>query len=403
MSSMGSASYRVETPEEIETRRRRAARERYRQAALRHATLVAETAACRAAHGKRVTALRRVTDLPARSTADQLEAAADALIAETEYARKVMKGEVEDAFHAELTALAHRPAPRVSRRPEVEPTGPDAAETERRRALEEAEAAARRSEIARRVAELTARLPVGVPAPVRERCLRNARQAVSSEGTAAAELALAAMEEGIARAVREQRRVDLAAEQAAALAARLEDVPGDRAAALAERLAAVVEERRPQVPSDLVAAVDAVVREADTERRRRIAAQALAQVLADLDYHVDEGFETLLADRGTAYAALPDEPGYGLKVLFDRGSSTLQHIVVRDAGADGGGSADLRAQKAFCAQHAALTALLRTRHVELGKGDVREPGTVPVPRVGVGHIPVRERGQHKQREREAGA
>ncbi|MEU9342330.1 hypothetical protein AB0D74_14100 [Streptomyces sp. NPDC048278] len=403
MSSMGSASYRVETPEEIEARRRRAARERYRQAVLRHTRLAAETAACRAAHGRRVTALRRVAELPERATADQLEAATAVLTAETEGARRVLKGEVKEAFLAELTALAHRPAPRVSRRPDAAPSGPDTAEIERRRAIEQAETTARRSEIARRAAELTTRLPAGVPAPVRERCLRNARQAVEAEGAAAAELALAALEENTARAVREQRLVDLAAEQAAALVARLEDVPGDRAAPLASRLTAVIDQGRPQVPPDLVAAVDAAVRETDTERRRRITAQALAQVLADLDYQVDEGFETVLADRGTAYAALPDEPGYGLKVLFDRGTSTLQHIVVRDVGADGGGSADLRAQKAFCAQHTTLTALLRARQVELGEGDLREPGTVPVPRVGAGLIPIREKAQGRQREREAGA
>lgn len=400
MSSMGAASYRVETPEEIEARRRRAALERYRQAAVRHGALVTETASCRAAHGRGVTALRRASAPAARATADELDAETERLEAATGQARVLLETQLAQVFRDELTALAARPAPRVHHR-RTTAAGPSAEESAAARAREQQEAAARREALARRAADLLARLPAAAPAQLRELCRANAAEVASAAGEDKARRVLASLEERVSRAIRAQRAVEEAAEHAAALAARLEDVPGAVAERLTRRLAEVGEERRAEVPAALVAEVEAAVAEADIERSRRVAARALARVLADLDYHVDEGFETALADRGTALAGLPGEPGYGLKVLFDRGSSVLRHIVVRDAEADGGGIADRRAQKAFCAGLPALVNGLGRHHVRLSASQLEEPGQRPVPRVGPGLIPGREQGGGQEREAQA--
>jgi hypothetical protein len=401
MSSMGAASYRVETPEEIEARRRRAARERYNRAAVRHAALVAETAACRTAHGRAVSALRRASAPPARATADDWEAAAERLDAEAAHARGLLDAQLTQVFRDELTALATRPAPRVTRREYTTRAGVTSEQAEAARAREAKESVERRRALAERAADLLARLPVGTPAPVRERCAADAREVASSAGEDKARRILASLEERLRSAEQTRRAVEAAAEQAAALMARLEDVPGALVTELADRLTAVIEEGRAEVPADLVTAVGRAVDEADGERARRIAARALGKVLADLDYHVGEGFETALVDQGTAHAALPGDTGYGLKVLFDRGSSVLRHIVVRDAEADGGESADRRAQRTFCDALPALVAGLGQYHVRLGPGDLEEPGGRPVPRVGAGVVPRREHGGGREREAQA--
>ncbi|MFF2367861.1 hypothetical protein ACFVU0_34815 [Streptomyces sp. NPDC058122] len=401
MSSMGAASYRVETPEEIEARRRRAARERYRQAAVRHAALVTETAACRTAHGRTVSALRRSSEPSRHATADALEAAAERLETEASHARGLLDAQLAQVFRDELTALVARPAPRVTRRESTARTGMAGEQAEAARSREREESAERHRVLAERAADLLARLPTGTPAPMRERCAEDARQAVSAAGEEKARRILISLEDRVRAAERTRSAVEAAAEQAAALLARLEDVPGAQAAELADRLTAVIEDGRTQVPHDLVAEAERAVEEADTERARRIAARALAQVLADLDYHVAEGFETALVDRGTAHAALPGDTGYGLKILFDRGSSVLRHIVVRDAEADGGQSADRRAQRTFCDALPSLVAGLGQYHVRLRTGETEEPGQRPVPHVGAGVVPRRERGGGQEREAQA--
>ncbi|MER5470647.1 hypothetical protein [Streptomyces sp. NPDC002685] len=401
MSSMGAASYRVETPEEIEARRRRAARERYRLAAVRYGALVTESAGYRASYGKAISAVRSAAEPSGNASADELEAAATRLDTQRQQARAVLDAQLTGAFRETLSALVTRPAPRVTRRTAtVSPSAEQARETRARQERQSAESVAA---LAERAAGLLARLPAGAPAHVRESCRANAAEVASAPGVQRARLVLASLEERVRVAERAQHAVDAAAERAAVLAARLQDVPGAYAGQLARGLAEVAEERRDEVPSDLVAEVERVVAEADIARTRRIAAQALARVLADLDYHVAEGFETALVDQGTAVAGLPGEPGYGLKVLFDRGSSRLNHIVVRDAETDGGEHADRRAQQAFCNGLPTLVNGLGRHHVRLRETHREEPGRQPVPRIAAGLVPRREeeRGQDHRREREA--
>lgn len=401
MSSMGAASYRVETPEEIEARRRRAARERHRRAAVRHAALVAESAAGRSAYGRGVTALRRAPEPSAEASADELEAEAERLEAETAHARPLLDTQLAQVFREELTALAARPAPRAGRTASATAPAPRAEPAEAVRAREQKETAARRRALAERAAGLLARLSPAAPAHLRNQCAADAQEVASAPGEDKARRILASLEDRIRSAERDQRAVQAAAEHAAALAERLRDVPGHRAGQLALRLAEVTEERHKEVPADLVADVERAVAEADTERARRIAARALARVLSDLDYHVGEGFETALVDQGTACAGLPGEPGYGLKVLFDRGGSVLRHIVVRDAEAEGGELADRRAQRAFCAALPALVSGLGRRRVRLGETSLEEPGQRPVPRVAAGQVPRREEGRGRDKEAQA--
>ncbi|GAB2326632.1 hypothetical protein [Streptomyces variabilis] len=399
MSSMGAASYRVETPEEIEARRRRAARERYRLAAVRHTALVTETAAYRASYGKAISTIRRAAEPSPHASADELETAATRLDAEREQARTVLDDQLKRAFSESLSALAARPAPRVARRAAAASPVEEARQSRARRQQESAERVRRMAE---RAAALLARLPATVPAQVREECRANAAE-IASAGEQRARLVISRLEDQVRIAERRQRTVEAAAEQAAVLLARLQDVPGAHAGRLAVRLTEVIEERRENVPADLVVDVEQAVADADVARTRRIAAQALARVLVDLDYQVSEGFETALVDEGTAVAGLPDQPGYGLKILFDRGGARIDHIVVRDAGTDGGEHADRRAQRVFCEGLTALHNGLGRYHVRLKERFLEEPGLRPVPRVPTGTVPRRDQEQGRQHggEREA--
>ncbi|MEU7380972.1 hypothetical protein AB0A91_13355 [Streptomyces sp. NPDC042207] len=397
---MGAASYRVETPEEIEAGRRRAARERYHLAAVRHAALVTESAAYRASYGRAISAVRRAGEPSPHASADDLEAAAARLDAEREQARAVLDGQLTEAFRMSLFAMATRPAPRVARRA---PTASSSArQSQETRLRQERESAARVQRLAERAAVLLARLPAAAPAQLREACRADAAE-IASASEQRARLVLASLEDRVRAAERTQRAVDAAAEQAAVLVARLRDVPGAHAVQLARRLTEVIEERQEEVPRALAAEVEQAVVDADAARTRRIAAQALARVLVDLDYHVAEGFETALVDQGTAVVGLPGEPGYGLKVLFDRGSSRLAHIVVRDVEADGGEHADRRAQQAFCDGLGALRNGLGRHHVQLKETQREEPGRRPVPRVAAGTVPRRDQEQAREHggEREA--
>jgi hypothetical protein len=261
----------------------------------------------------------------------------------------------------------------------------------------------RRAELADRAAQLLARLPGSASEQVRQRCEQAAAEVARTGSAARAQLLLSDLAEQVLTQTERAAAVERTQVELARLAALLDTLPGPDAGPLRDRIGRLVQNRAERLPDGLAAEVETLLAQVDARRRRRVVADALRMSLDELGYDVADGFETALATAGSAVAALPHAPGYGLKVLLDRDRAVLRTQVVRAASSGGGPEQDTGAERAFCGDYLTLLERLAAKGVSTEQLGTYPPGTVPVQAVADALIPQRAgaAGAGQLREREA--
>lgn len=420
MSGGTGTGYRVEAPGERRLREQRAALARYATAEAELATLRAEAQAYRSRYGKviaKVPAGRRLGRDPDPAAVDAATQAATELV---RHHRAQLRAAVATAARQAVADLlttrpaADRSRPRRGREPDgpappatvpggaAAPTLAGATPTGGAEPPPAPPAAApqRRIELADRAAELLARLPGSAGEQVRRRCEQTAAEVARTGSPARAQLLLSDLAEQIRTQTEQAAAVEHTQVELARLAAVLDTLPDPDADPLRIRIGRLVQDRAEQLPDGLAAEVEALLAQVDARRRRRVVADALRMSLDELGYDVADGFETALAAAGSAVAALPHAPGYGLKVLLDRDRAVLRTQVVRAASRGGGPEQDTGAERAFCGDYPTLLERLAAKGVSTEPLGTYPPGTVPVQAVADALIPQRTSAA-QSREREA--
>jgi hypothetical protein len=427
LSGITATRYVVESAEQRQRREQRAEWERFASARAELVALRAEAASYRSTYGPSIAAVPAAPRARPTSSVRRLQAATAEVQATLARHRPLLRESVAAAAQRDVGRLlaaavtAPAPAEAVVGRPAgstsvASATRPDQQtqdqqtqdqqtqdqQTQDQRAQDQ-RAQQRRADLVRRAGAQLARLPADTPDRTRSAC----EQAVAEIGTTGSEARVRLLLEDLAQRV---RRAGQASERAAAarralqqLAARLEAVTDGSAAGSSQvqaELDAALAEPEPTVPDGLAARVAGVVEQADRAHRRRVVAAALSVSLADLGYQVAEGFETVLAGEGVAYAAMPKAEGYGLKVLLDRGQDTIRTQVVRSAAASPDPSGDAAAEQTFCDEYGTLLGRLRRHGVDPTALAATPPGQVPVQRVTESVLPAAAAHHDIHQERE---
>jgi hypothetical protein len=399
-------------------RERAAAYEAYAVARTELAALQAEAETYRSVYGKAVTAVPAVAALRPSSSARKLQAATEQAGQLIRRHRPMLAGQVASAARAQtsgLAAAAPRAAPPPAAAPRPAPAPPAArpARTVATRrgkgrepvgadpAPEQQDPEAWREKVSGRAAELLARLPARAGDATRIACERVVLE-IGTAGEHRARMLLRDLESKVQKATAEQERAAAVRRELAVLSARLEaaaEVPAEEARELAAAVQRAMAAAEPYVPPGLPDRVAAAVDAAEREHRRKVIAAAVSVSLGELGYAVAEGFETVLADDGVAYAGLPAADGYGVKFLLDRDDRTVRTQVVRTA--ENGAAADTTAERSFCAGLPDLRDRLRRNGVESAEPATVEPGRVPVQQVAAAVVPqAAETWQQHYRERQ---
>ncbi|ROQ34866.1 hypothetical protein EDD98_3919 [Streptomyces sp. PanSC19] len=141
---------------------------------------------------------------------------------------------------------------------------------------------------------------------------------------------------------------------------------------------------------------------AEAEAEQRYVVNTVTDALADLGYHVGEGFETLTVADGALRLSRSEWPEHAVNLAVDRQGGQLRTAVVRTAAGHGDDAAhlDVEREEQWCRDFQEL----RDRLAEAGlRTDVQvavPPGRVPVPLVAAPAAPVpRARPGHRERER----
>lgn len=398
MSGITAATYVVEDPAERERREQRAAWADY---AAQRAEL---TALRTEAEGYRSVLGKKVAKIPAERRVSR-DASAAQIRAATKDARRLV-AEQRERLRVSVAAAAREKA--LESVPAAVPTVdvPVAQPAERRvaaRATVDTEqerkarekARAVREGLATRGAELFARLPANADTRVRVACTRAVEEITAAPSDARARLLLTDLEAKVRKEERLEEEAVRAGAALVGLAARLDSIGTEEAAALRAEIDALSRERPRTVPAELDARVDAAVEQADRAVRRRMVAAAMRISLDDLGYAVTEGFETVLVDRGTAFASLPERPGYGVKVFLDAGRDVLRTQVVRSDKADGGDLADVDAEKSFCDSYPLLLRRMRANGVAAEEMATVPPGRNSLATVAAADLPATTAFQHR--------
>ncbi|WNG81154.1 hypothetical protein C6A86_023645 [Mycobacterium sp. ITM-2016-00316] len=162
------------------------------------------------------------------------------------------------------------------------------------------------------------------------------------------------------------------------MAARITDVTGAQADALRGRISEAVTAETTSVPAGLQTAVDAVIADADADTDRRHVIAAMRGALEELGYTLGTEFDTQLeGSRGTAVIAGPTA-GYGVKVRLEEDVNRFSAQAVKSDAALTSRKEDTEAERRFCGDFAALTALLRDDGVTLDVDIHLEPGATSV-------------------------
>jgi hypothetical protein len=405
MSGPKGASYRVETEAERELRQRRAAMARYAAVAAEVAAICSEAQAYRAVYGTSIFEPAAPEALMSNIDASGVEAAADRLQQRVLRERELLRGSVVAATRRQVANLLSGPAP----------APPSQLSTTTRRSVDQAvagdrvphataadsDAKRRRQDLADRAARYLAELPATTPVEIRERCAAAVRQIFEVQSESRVRLLLA----DLAEQIRVERKRAHATEQAkvelARLRAELASVPGHASQQLLDRMDALLAQASPVIPEGLATDVAKAVSAADAERQRREAARAITLALTELDYAVSVGFDTALAADGVGFAAMPQSDGYGIKVLFDAGRPVFRAQVVRAARAGDASTADVEAERAFCANYPTLLQRLARHGLATDQLGGHPPGAVPVLAVADDLVPARQHHEQQQRERKA--
>jgi hypothetical protein len=419
MSGATLASYRVvESAEEIELRRRRAAWEGYRAASVELAGLRAQADAFRSAYGDRVARVPAGRRIGANASAGRIERATAEVQALLGQHRRSLQAQVVDAVRQDtgrlLTAAGAASGGTTTSDADASGTGAlSGAEQARRRreaareaneratAREAAErtaaeklhaAAVRRSEQRRAaLVERAATLLTRVPETVDPAVLQTYREAAAEIARTDTENRAILLTEDLSRRIaRDNARAETirrSAGELAALVAGLEVVGGEPAAALRQEIEDLLHQWPERVPEGLAERVAAVVAEADRVRHQKTAAAALRLSLTELGYDIRDGFETVLTGQGSAIAGIPGRQGYGLRVQLDGRRGAVRTEVVRGARMPVDTGADSAAEHKFCDDYQHLMQRLRRHGVLTDQLGLRPPGSEPVQAVADELIP----------------
>ncbi|WIX92521.1 hypothetical protein [Amycolatopsis sp. DG1A-15b] len=361
MSGITAATYVVEDSRERERREQRAAWADYAVQRAELTALRAEADGYRSVLGKAVAKvpsagrlsrgasaadIRRAGDETRRMVAEHRERLRTSVVAAARE-KALRSAPAATPAAGEVGEVLRRPAGRRVTARSVVDTAAERVAAEKSRALRET--------LAVRAAALSARLPLQAADDVRAACARAVEEITAAPSEARARLLLTDLATKVRKEEQREEEVVRAGATLAGMAARLDAIETAEAGALRAQIDAMIRQRSRTVPADLVAGVDAAVEQADRAVNRRMVAAAMRLSLDDLGYAVTEGFETVLADRGVAYASLPKRPGYGVKVLLDAGQDVVRTQVVRsDEAHEGGRTADVAAESSFCESYPLL-------------------------------------------------
>lgn len=405
MSSITASSYRVETAEEISLRERRVAQARYAAMAAELELLRREATMSRKVFGHRVAEVPAVPRAAGSATAAELNRLADEAAALLRRSRAELGDARGAAARQQVGALLGdaRSRPRRAVRDDAAEAGQHAT-----RLQEEARAADRTAqhgaERHRRLAEQAAgelaRLPGDADGALRDRCTRTVTAIVAEPGESRARLLLADLRDRVDADVERAAAVSRVAGELGQLAGRLAGLRTADALALQRRIADLLRDPAIRLPAGLTAEVDAAVAAADRPRHRRAAAAALRLSLADLDYTVDEGFETVLVDNGVAYARIPGDDGHAVKLLLDSGTDAFRTVVVR-SDERSRPAEDTAAERRFCRDYRLLLDRARRYGLAAATVGLVEPGTHPLAVVAEDDLPARAAAASRQQQTRA--
>jgi hypothetical protein len=114
---------------------------------------------------------------------------------------------------------------------------------------------------------------------------------------------------------------------------------------------------------------------------------------------VQDGFETALADDGTAYVRRDGWSDHAVCVRIDHETDQLRFNVVRDDKPQLISADSVRREEEFCADHVALEQALGRRGVGLGAEVLMPPGVVEVAAVPFEQTKLPTAGRVKRAER----
>ncbi|ONI84536.1 hypothetical protein ALI22I_28700 [Saccharothrix sp. ALI-22-I] len=403
MSGITAVTYVVESKDEQRRRRQREEWERYSARRAELSALRAEADAYRTVFGAEVAKIPAAPRARPGSAPERIAAAAEETGELVAKHRERLRESVAVAAKREAlrTVAAAVPVPAADQGERVATgkfTRKPTADEERERELR-ARSERVRQGLVDKATEQLARLPAYAPEQTRIACTQAVAELSTTPSEARARLLLADLVGRVRREVEAEQDVQETHTALEALSARLEAVAPADSAGLRQEIAALLRARARKVPEALPGRVTALVDAADRAHRRKQVAAALRLSLEDLQYQVTEGFETVLAAEGFAYASLPDRPGYGVKLLLDAGQDKIRTQVVRSERLRPDGTADADAEQGFCAQYPTLLSRLRKHGVEPGDPGLRPPGQGTVAPVAEELIPAAETGRHESHQR----
>ena len=395
MSGITAASYALVAAELAAANRRARQREEWSRFAVARAELVAlraEADSYRSVYGKQVTKVPAAPRARPSFAPEELAALTASIHERLARHRAMLRQQVAEAARQNVGRLLKAAAPESTATHEQpaatkSPTRSAEQETDETSALERNQRAARRrDELAERASRQLARLPADLPA-ARRRDFECAVAELTATSEPRARLILDDLTHQVSREVAVAARTHATRVTLAALTDQLDEVPEAEAVELRREIDGLIAADATDVPPGLAPKVAALVARSEQNHRRRVVAAALRLSLADLGYQVSEGFETVLADEGVAYALVPHARGYGLKVLLDADRDAIRTQVVRSGDADVDRRSDVDAEKGFCASYPDLLGRLRRHGVDPVELGARAPGQVPVQQVAAGVLP----------------
>jgi hypothetical protein len=226
-------------------------------------------------------------------------------------------------------------------------------------------------------ARLLSRLPPDVADEERTRIEVLAQEQVQADGGPAVGLALRyEVQQAITRA--ERRRADK--QHAVRLRSQVAPFLDQQQAAEIDRALATVTEEGQPLTAQLRRDAANVAAACAIEQDRRIAAAAAAETFRELGYEVEEGFETLAAQRGVAHVTKPGWHGYA--VQFRLQENMMRFHVVGEADRARSPSAaatrDREVQEAWCQDVEPVRERMKNHGVRFAVTEQTEPGEVKV-------------------------
>jgi hypothetical protein len=385
-----STRYRVVSASETQRRARARAQGRLERAQARLATVAKRAEEARSRYGEQVTAVTagsqgdtvttsRQDDADVAAAADRTEAAAAAAEARLRAELAAARAHVVAVALRTTGTAATRVADLVS--PATAPPAPDT------------------DALAVTAARIMSRLDPDTPEDTANRLIALAGAVPNARGARHAEQLLDELRQDVRQAGRAAARERQRAERLAALAARLDGRTGPAVEAARAALATVDGEPDWSTVEQQVAEAAAA---ADRAADRGYAARAMTAALTELGYDVQEGFDVLLAERGSAYLRPHGWTDHAVRVSARSDEAALRFAVVTGADSLATAETDAAAEQEWCQRLDHLVPALHAAGVELAFSSRIPPGALHVERTELPFGAAADRGRATaRREREA--